>query len=76
MTAAIQTTCHVMSLSDEVLRFVTGLGTGISTQAGAGLMTIGLAAPVNAPALTYFERLFWSQESQNAAAAVTGKTVR
>lgn len=52
------------------------LGTGISTQAGAGLMNIGLAVPVSAPALTYFERLFWSQESQNAAAAVTGKTVR
>lgn len=39
-------------------------------------MTKGLAVPMNTPALTYFERLFWSQESQNAAAAVTGKTVR
>ena len=46
--------------------------TGISTQAGAGLMTTG----PNAPALTYFERLFWSQASQNAAAAVVGKAVR
>lgn len=39
-------------------------------------MTTGLTAPRNATALTYFERLFWSQESQSAAAAVTGKTVR
>lgn len=39
-------------------------------------MTTGLAAVVSAPALTYFERLFWNQESQDAAAAVTGKPVR
>lgn len=39
-------------------------------------MTTGPAAAVNAPALTYFERLSWSQASQAAAAAVAGKPVR
>ncbi|KAL3150957.1 hypothetical protein ABBQ32_000701 [Trebouxia sp. C0010 RCD-2024] len=49
---------------------------GTSTQAGAGLMPTGSAAAVNAPALTYFERLVWNQASQSAAAAVAGKPVR
>ena len=39
-------------------------------------MTTGPAAAVDAPALTYFERLFWSQASKNAAAVVAGKPVR
>ena len=49
---------------------------GISSQAGAGLMTKALAAAAAPPSQTYFERLFWSQASQQAAAAVTGKPVR
>ena len=39
-------------------------------------MVTALAAAAAPPPQTYFERLFWRQASQDAAACVTGKPVR